>query len=81
MRMCAAQHEISQAALEVLQSTKDAHGRAIEVFKVPLPPNLFLGKEEADGLQARRFPAVFLLRSHGRKMWVHVPVVTPVDWL
>ncbi len=44
------QYEISAAALEVLQSTKDAKGRTLEVFKVPLPPNLFITQEEADGL-------------------------------
>ncbi len=45
-----AQYEISVAALEVLQSTTDAKGRSLEVFKVPLPPNLFITQEEADGL-------------------------------
>ncbi|EIE23219.1 agmatine deiminase [Coccomyxa subellipsoidea C-169] len=44
------QYEISVAALEVLQSTTDAKGRSLEVFKVPLPPNLFITQEEADGL-------------------------------
>ncbi|CAL8465287.1 g4822 [Coccomyxa elongata] len=44
------QYEISAAALGVLQSTKDAKGRTLEVFKVPLPPNLFITQEEADGL-------------------------------
>ncbi len=34
------QFEISAAALEVLQSTTDAKGRALEVFKVPLPPRI-----------------------------------------
>ena len=45
------QYEISAAALEVLQSTKDARGRSLEVFKVPLPPNLSISVEEAAGLQ------------------------------
>lgn len=44
------QYEISAAALEVLQSTKDAKGRTLEVFKVPLPHNLFITQEEANGL-------------------------------
>ena len=45
-----AQYEISVAALEMLQSTRDAKGREIQVYKVPLPPNLFITQEEADGL-------------------------------
>ena len=45
------QYEISKAALEVLQSTKDARGRSLQVFKVPLPPNLHISEEEAAGLQ------------------------------
>ncbi|KAK9903367.1 hypothetical protein WJX75_003891 [Coccomyxa subellipsoidea] len=44
------QYEISAAALKMLQSTRDAKGRQIEVYKVPLPPNLFITQEEADGL-------------------------------
>ena len=46
-----AQYEISKAALEVLQGSKDARGRAFKVHKVPLPPNLFITQEEADGLE------------------------------
>ena len=46
-----AQYEISKAALEVLQSSKDAKGRGFKVHKVPLPPNLFITQEEAAGLQ------------------------------
>ena len=44
------QWEVSNRALEVLQSTKDAQGRSIEVCKIRLPPPLFRTYKEAEGL-------------------------------
>ena len=58
-----AQYEISKAALEVLQSTKDARGRSLQVFKVPLPPNLFISEEEAAGLQVPHVAWLFSVVS------------------
>lgn len=62
---CWVQYEISAAALEVLQSTTDAKGRKLEVYKVPLPPNLFITQEEADGLTvcSSQLPAPYQLPS------------------
>jgi agmatine deiminase len=47
------QYEISAEALAVLESTTDARGRKLQVFKVPLPPNLFITEEEEAGLKVR----------------------------
>jgi agmatine/peptidylarginine deiminase len=54
------QYEISAAALKMLQSTRDAKGRQIEVYKVPLPPNLFITQEEADGLLVSSYKSLRL---------------------
>lgn len=35
----------------MLESATDAKGRSLEVFKVPLPPNLFITEEEEQGLK------------------------------
>ena len=43
----ALQYEACQQALELLESTPDAQGRKLQVFKVYLPPNLFLSEAEA----------------------------------
>ena len=48
------QHEISQKALEVLQSTPDARGRAIQVVKVPTPPPMFITEAEEAGMKVRQ---------------------------
>lgn len=45
------QWEVSNRALEVLQNTKDAKGRTIEVCKIRLPPPLFRTYKEAEGLE------------------------------
>ena len=50
------QWEVSNRALEVLQNTKDAQGRSIEVCKIRLPPPLFRTYKEAEGLAVRRAP-------------------------
>ena len=42
---------MSNRALEVLQNTKDAKGRTIEVCKIRLPPPLFRTYKEAEGLE------------------------------
>ena len=47
------QFEILQKALEVLQSSPDARGRAIQVVKVPTPPPLFITEEEEAGMKVR----------------------------
>ena len=44
----------------MLQSTRDAKGRQIEVYKVPLPPNLFITQEEADGLLVSSYKSLRL---------------------
>ena len=44
------QYEACQEALQLLESTPDAQGRKLEVFKVQLPPNLFLSQDEASVL-------------------------------
>ncbi len=56
--VCAAlsQWEVSNRALEVLQNTKDAQGRTIEVCKIRLPPPLFRTYKEAEGLAVRHKP-------------------------
>ena len=41
------QHTICSDALDVLNTTKDAKGRNLEVVKVPLPPPLFYTQSEA----------------------------------
>ena len=51
------QWEVSNRALEVLQNTKDAQGRTIEVCKIRLPPPLFRTYKEAEGLAVRHAPA------------------------
>ena len=43
----ALQYEACQQALELLERTPDAQGRKLQVYKVYLPPNLFLSKAEA----------------------------------
>ena len=48
--MHAVQYEACQEALQLLESTPDAQGRQLRVYKVQLPPNLFLGQEEASAL-------------------------------
>ena len=50
------QWEVSNRALEVLQDTKDAAGRTIEVCKIRLPPPLFRTYKEAEGLAVRVAP-------------------------
>lgn len=50
------QWEVSNRALEVLQNTKDAQGRTIEVCKIRLPPPLFRTYKEAEGLAVRCSP-------------------------
>ena len=57
------QWEVSNRALEVLQSTKDAQGRSIEVCKIRLPPPLFRTYKEAEGLAVRRSFMFDLLSS------------------
>ena len=52
------QWEVSNRALEVLQSTKDAQGRSIEVCKIRLPPPLFRTYKEAEGLAVRHCPHI-----------------------
>jgi len=61
---CWVQYEISAAALEALQSTTDAKGRKLEVYKVPLPPNLFITQEEADGLTVSSSPLLPFFNRH-----------------
>ena len=50
------QWEVSNRALEVLQNTKDAKGRTIEVCKIRLPPPLFRTYKEAEGLEVHPPP-------------------------
>lgn len=61
---CELQYEACQEALQLLESTPDAQGRKLQVYKVQLPPNLFLCQEEASALVVRN-PSSFLrcLRS------------------
>ena len=47
------QYEACQEALQLLESTPDAQGRKLQVYKVQLPPNLFLSQEEASALVVR----------------------------
>lgn len=48
--MHAVQYEACQEALQLLESMPDAQGRKLRVYKVQLPPNLFLSQEEASAL-------------------------------
>ena len=47
------QWEVSNRALEVLNTTRDAQGRRIEVCKIRLPPPQFRNYREAEGLAVR----------------------------
>ena len=49
----AMQYEACQEALQLLESTPDAQGRKLQVYKVQLPPNLFLSQDEASALVVR----------------------------
>ncbi len=60
------QWEVSNRALEVLQSTKDAQGRSIEVCKIRLPPPLFRTYKEAEGLAVRQLHTFDLCRRASR---------------
>ncbi|MBS52716.1 MAG: agmatine deiminase [Oceanospirillaceae bacterium] len=44
------QYALSQAALALLRSERDAQGREIRVYELPLPGPLFMTEEEANGL-------------------------------
>lgn len=44
------QHAISADALARLESMTDAHGRSLEVHKLPAPGPLFMSQEESDGI-------------------------------
>ena len=44
------QHAISLDAWERLSSARDAKGRRLEIFKLPIPGPLYMTKEEASGL-------------------------------
>ena len=50
---CAMQYEACQEALQLLESTPDAQGRKLQVYKVQLPPNLFLSEDQASALVVR----------------------------
>ncbi|REG86679.1 agmatine deiminase [Marinomonas pollencensis] len=45
------QYAISRAAYQVLQSSTDAQGRAIEIIKLPLPGPLYMTATESQGIQ------------------------------
>lgn len=45
------QYEISKDAYEVLKNETDAKGRPMEVIKMPLPPNIYITKEEEEGIE------------------------------
>eukprot|EP00899_Mesostigma_viride_P024737 jgi/Mesvir1/5448/Mv15505-RA.1 len=45
------QWERSQAALRVLESSRDAKGRTLQVIKLPVPPRMCLTEEDVAGLQ------------------------------
>lgn len=44
------QYAISQEAFEVLSNTLDAKGRALQVYKLPMPGPLYIKASEADGI-------------------------------
>jgi agmatine deiminase len=46
------QYQISAHNLEVLEQATDAQGRRIEVIKLPLPDNILITAEEAEGVDA-----------------------------
>lgn len=46
------QHAVSSQALALLEGSRDARGRALQVIKVPCPPNLFMTADEAAGVAA-----------------------------
>lgn len=48
------QFEVCAQALKVLEASKDAKGRTIEVVKLPLPPAMHYTKEEFQGLRPVR---------------------------
>lgn len=54
------QYEISLDAWERLNDTRDAQGRRLEVFKVPMPGPLYMTAEEARGL----VPSESMKRRH-----------------
>ena len=45
------QYSISQTALKILRTTKDAQGRVLKVHELPMPGPLYLTEEEANGVQ------------------------------
>lgn len=55
------QHAISRDAWERLSDARDAQGRRLEVFKVPMPGPLYMTAEEARGLE----PSESMKRRHG----------------
>ena len=55
------QHAISRDAWERLNDARDAQGRRLEVFKVPMPGPLYMTAEEARGLA----PSDSMKRRHG----------------
>ncbi|MDG3087933.1 agmatine deiminase [Vibrio hannami] len=44
------QYQISRAALDALQTQRDAKGRAIKVHKIPMPGPLYISEQEASGI-------------------------------
>lgn len=50
------QWEVSNRALDVLNNTRDAKGRRIEVCKIRLPPPQFRNYREAEGLAVSSTP-------------------------
>ncbi|CAM4208435.1 agmatine deiminase [Vibrio agarivorans] len=44
------QYEISREAFDLLSTERDAKGRQIKVHKLPMPGPLFMGEEEAQGI-------------------------------
>lgn len=62
------QWEVSNRALEVLQNTKDAKGRSIEVCKIRLPPPLFRTYKEAEGLEADHIERGYVPRIAGERL-------------
>ena len=68
----ALQYEACQQAMELLECTPDAQGRKLQVYKVYLPPNLFLSEAEAEAM------VVSFRGQHSQQTWCWRCTV-PVD--
>lgn len=76
------QYELSRAALDTLETQKDAKGRQIKVHKLPMPGPLFISEEEADGVDSsdgmERVPGERLAGSYANYLVTNDQIVYPL---